>query len=172
MKMIKRPLKSVGTGGSPDQHNEQGSVLVYALIVITFLSGLAAYLQTMSDPMIFQTKATQQILSTEYLADSLENIIPELCEGDSEFINTAGTTINRPLVAKLVDKYSSIYLYRSSERLIGTAKLESSVTESNFDEPQWTQGSATVTVSGDVNYNIQYFNVIKVTENVMLHIKK
>lgn len=158
MKMIKRPLKSVGTESSLHQH-EQGSVLVYALIVITFLSGLAAYLQTMSDPMIFQTKDTQQILSTDYLADSMENILSELCEKDTDFSGSKAPTAGKKLLATTINKYNTVRLFRTSTVLIGEGIRDGEAKEDDVSVSEnWTTFNVTQ------NYSIQYFNTIKVTK--------
>lgn len=151
--MIKCTLKS--KDGNPCRH-EQGSVLVYALIVITFLSGLAVYLQTMSDPMIFQTKDTQQILSTEFLADSMENILSELCEKDTDFSGSKASTAGKKLLAYTINKYNTIRLFRSSTILIGEARIDGTVKESDVSvQDNWT-AFATKQI-----YHVQYFNTIK-----------
>ena len=170
MSRIKSTLKPLGVNGRAE-HQEQGSVLIYALMIITFLSGLAAYLQTMSDPMIFQTKDSQQILSTEYLADSLENIIPELCEGDGDFAKADPNSVNRDLVAKVVNKYPSIYIYRKQDLLIGEAKIKSDATQSCFEDPFVSADGAVVT-RGKVEYSVQYFNTVKATKEITLIIEK
>ena len=160
--MIKRPLKSVGTESSLHQH-EQGSVLVYALIVITFLSGLAAYLQTMSDPMIFQTKDTQQILSTDYLADSMENILSELCEKDTDFSGSKAPTDGKRLLATTINKYNSIRLFRTSSVLIGEATKNSNVSKDEVSPNEtWTSFST------NAEYYIQYFNTPKISKKISI----
>ncbi len=62
-------MKSITTNCS-----EQGGIILYALLVVTFLSGLAAYLSTVSSPVLYQLTDTKRILSTEYLNDSAAEV--------------------------------------------------------------------------------------------------
>lgn len=53
--------------------NEQGNILLYAVIAVTFLAGLGMYLQKMSDPLLFQTNDTKRLLTEEYLVQRSVN---------------------------------------------------------------------------------------------------
>lgn len=160
--MIKHTSKSFSQATLPAERNEQGSVLVYALIVITFLSGLAAYLQTMSDPKIFQTKDTQQILSTEYLADSMENILSELCEKDTDFSGSAAATDGQKLLAKAINKYSTIHLFKTDTIFIGEATRDGLIKESEISTDDW------VVFSTNANYYIQYYNSPRIKKSIAI----
>lgn len=54
--------------------SEQGGIILYALVVVSFLSGLAAYLSAVSSPILYQLTDTKRILSTEYLNDSTAEV--------------------------------------------------------------------------------------------------
>ena len=62
--------------------NEQGNILLYAVIAVTFMAGLGLYLQKMSDPLLFQTNDTKRLLTEEYLVSSSSLLLSEVIYND------------------------------------------------------------------------------------------
>ena len=110
--------------------NEQGNILLYAVIAITFLAGLGMYLQKMSDPMLFQTNDTKKLLTAEYLTSSSSFLLSEIVYNDPKFPKYGGTSIGdtgaqfREKFAEIVNRYKYIYLFNSKDSVLASITRE------------------------------------------------
>lgn len=124
--------------------NEQGNILLYAVIAVTFLAGLGMYLQKMSDPMLFQTNDTKKLLTAEYLTSSSSRLLSEIIYNDQQFPKYGGTSIGdaeaqfREKFAKIVNRYKSIYLFTNKNSLLASitrkGDFEANQVNTNQDE--------------------------------------
>lgn len=161
----------MGNNYTYSNKKEQGSILVYALVIITFMSGLAAYLQTMSDPMIYESSDTRQILSNEYLASSTSNILSELCQNDPIFKNANVTTLEKSDISDLLNKYKTIQLYRTKTLYIGQSDRKSLIDADNI-AAEWLDSNNRYVFTGNVNYYIQHYSTIKASHIFRINIQK
>jgi len=116
---------------------EQGSILVYALLVITFLSGLAAYLSAISSPIIFEMTDTQKLLQVDLLNDSARNIYSTaVCQKLNNIkynlsTTTANTVLNKHKNIKFKKNNDTIYEFTltSSSSTIAYPNVISTITD-------------------------------------------
>lgn len=99
--------------------SEQGGIILYALLVVSFLSGLAAYLSAVSTPVLYQLTDTKRILSTEYLKDSTAEVFR---------IVTCPTFRNDPENAVDTLKYYKYFIFKTND---STKKITASVSYIN-----------------------------------------
>ena len=89
--------------------NEQGNILLYAVIAVTFLAGLGMYLQKMSDPLLFQTNDTKRLLSEVIYSDQY---LPQ-CNNDT-------SAKFRTEFVKTMNRYKYIYLFSNKTSLLSS----------------------------------------------------
>ena len=101
--------------------NEQGNILLYAVIAIVFLAGLGMYLQKMSDPMLFQTNDTKRLLAEEYLVSSSSLLLSEVIYNDLHFTQCDDTDAKfRTKFAQTINRYKYIYLFSNKTSLLSS----------------------------------------------------
>lgn len=102
--------------------NEQGNILLYAVIAVTFLAGLGMYLQKMSDPLLFQTNATKRLLTEEYLVSSSSLLLSEVIYNDQYLpqCNNDTSAKFRTEFAKTMNRYKYIYLFSNKTSLLSS----------------------------------------------------
>ena len=101
--------------------NEQGNILLYAVIAVTFISGLGMYLQKMSDPMLFQTNDTKRLLTEEYLVSSSSLLLSEVIYNDQYLPQCNDTSAKfRTEFAKTMNRYKYIYLFSNKTSLLSS----------------------------------------------------
>lgn len=93
-------------------NHEKGSILVYALLVITFLSGLAAYLSAISSPVIFEMTDTQKLLQTDLLNDSARNIYSTIV---CQKLYNIKDNLQTSTANDVLSKYNNIKLKKEEE---------------------------------------------------------
>lgn len=122
--------------------NEQGNILLYAVIAITFLAGLSMYLQKMSDPMLFQTNDTKKLLTTEYLTSSSSLLLSEIIYNDPKFPQYGGTFIGdtgkqfREKFAVIANRYKYIYLFNNKNSLLASITRDGNLEPSQVNPDQ------------------------------------
>lgn len=91
---------------------EKGNILLYAVIVITFLTGLTVYLKEISSPVFFQSSDTKQLIQIDSIAESASNIFIfaidsdlDLCQKIKDIPLTSATSNT---FKNYLDKYSTI----------------------------------------------------------------
>lgn len=113
---------------------QRGGILVYALIAIAFLGGLASYLQTMSDARLYQSDDLQKLLISDYVAESTKRTVLKAIEDDLD------GNYSHTRVLTTVNKYAgkTVYLFRDDTHALGYFKLhavtDNNVTVVNSDE--------------------------------------
>lgn len=102
--------------------NEQGNILLYAVIAVTFLAGLGMYLQKMSDPLLFQTNDTKRLLAEEYLVSSSSLLLSEVIYNDQYLpqCNNDTSAKFRTEFAKTMNRYKYIYLFSNKTSLLSS----------------------------------------------------
>lgn len=102
--------------------NEQGSILLYTVITVTFMAGLGLYLQKMSDPMLFQTNDTKRLLTEEYLVSSSSLLLSEIIYNDQYLpqCNNDTSAKFRTEFAKTMNRYKYIYLFSNKTSLLSS----------------------------------------------------
>lgn len=103
--------------------NEQGNILLYAVIAVTFLAGLGMYLQKMSDPLLFQTNDTKRLLTEEYLVSSSSLLLSEVVYNDQYLPQCNDTSAKfkfRTEFAKTMNRYKYIYLFSNKTSLLSS----------------------------------------------------
>ena len=105
---------------------DRGGILLFAVIAIAFLSGLAAYIQAMSDPALIHTADTKQILTEDNLTDSMGIILSELTYNDDSIPKVRITDITDPdafvsLLTSAANKFKLVYLFSNDSSLLTTA---------------------------------------------------
>ena len=102
--------------------NEQGNILLYAVIAVTFLAGLGMYLQKMSDPLLFQTNDTKRLLTEEYLVSSSLLLLSEVIYSDQYLpqCNNDTSAKFRTEFVKTMNRYKYIYLFSNKTSLLSS----------------------------------------------------
>lgn len=122
--------------------NEQGNILLYAVIAITFLAGLSMYLQKMSDPMLFQTNDTKKLLTAEYLTSSSSMLLSEIAYNDSAFPKCSGTCISssgdefKNSFTKIINRYQHIYIFSNKDSLLASVTRDGDFTKEQINPGQ------------------------------------
>ena len=95
---------------------EQGSILIYAAIVITFLAGLAGYLRSISSPAIFDSNGTRKLLQTSYTISSIKNIFSTVaCKNiQSSLVATSDPNDSSPIL----NHYTYFEIIHTSNKII------------------------------------------------------
>lgn len=120
--------------------NEQGNILLYAVIAVTFLAELGMYLQKMSDPMLFQTNDTKRLLTEEYLVSSSSLLLSEVIYSDQYLpqCNNDTSAKFRAEFVKTMNRYKYIYLFSNKTSLLSSiARVGTfSATQINLDQAE------------------------------------
>lgn len=120
--------------------NEQGNILLYAVIAVTFMAGLGLYLQKMSDPMLFQTNDTKRLLTEEYLVSSSSLLLSEVIYNDQYLpqCNNDTSAKFRTEFAKTMNRYKYIYLFSNKTSLLSSITRVGtfSATQVNLDQTE------------------------------------
>lgn len=148
---------------------ERGGILLYIIICVTFLSGLAAYLQAMSSPVLFQTKDSQQIVADEYLTESFATLLSkqaydsqDMPKYSTEILNNSSTGINEEFLStltKILNRQKTVYLFLKKDILFAVATRKSgdigqtSVNLRNFRTDPFSLDTET-----NIDYNIHPYN--------------
>ena len=139
--------------------NEQGNILLYAVIAVTFLAGLGMYLQKMSDPMMFQTNDTKKILTAEYLTNSFSLLLSEVAYTDPEFkkYSTACITPSennlKENFATIINRYKNIYLFNSKNSLLASISRDGNFTK---EQVNLNQNDSQICTNKHINATQKY----------------
>lgn len=107
---------------------ERGSILVYALLVITFLAGLASYLNAISSPVLFQMTDTQRILRTDYLNDSTSEIFTAVV------CSKVSNTLEQSAIPQTIKPYKTTILKIDNENSYTiTTSINGTVSSKSID---------------------------------------
>lgn len=152
--------------------NDQGNILLYAVIAITFLAGLGMYLQKMSDPMLFQTNDTKRLLTEEYLVSSSSLLLSEVIYNDQYFphCDDADTKF-RTKFAQTINRYKYIYLFSNKTSLLSSITRVGtfSATQANPDQTE-NDICANSNVYAKQEYTIRPYIGKSVTKKVDINI--
>ena len=125
----------------PKIRTEHGNILLWAVMGITFLSGMAAWLQAMSDPALFQSDDTRMILNIGYTQASAENVWATLIQKDPDYpIDEKDGQAFRTKIAEIIGRYRTVNLNDAQGQPFASVRCENSVTPNAIspDEPAET----------------------------------
>lgn len=136
---------------------EQGSILLYAAITITFLAGLAGYLRATSSPSIFNSSDTKKLLNSDYTNESFGNIFSAITCKDLQ--NSLVATSSTSQVTSVIKKYKSTSIALNSKIYLSNTSTPSNI------RITYPHGVATFNIT--INNNIQINN--KSLTNKQIH---
>lgn len=122
----------------PKVRTEHGNILLWAVMGITFLSGMATWLQAMSDPALFQSDDTRVILNIGYTQASAENVWASLIQNDSNYpSDEKDGQVFRTKIADIIGRYKTVNLNDAQGQPFASVRCENSVTPKAIspDEP-------------------------------------
>lgn len=148
---------------------DHGGILLFAVIAIAFLSGLAAYIQAMSDPALLHTSDTKQIITEDNLTDSMGIILSELTYNDDSIPKVQITDITDPdafvgLLTSAANKFKLIYLFSNDSSLLTSATKVAPIDDIDIE-------TGNDTATGTFHYTIKTpYNELK-NKDIKLYIK-
>ena len=158
-------------------NNESGNILLYAVIVIIFMSGLSLYLHKMSDPLLYKSNDTQTILASDYLSDSMSTLIsnviynnPDIPKQATDF-SGANTSSFLATFVETTNKYNSIYLFSDQTHLIASAKRENNLSLDSINYDDSLLEMAIVRISATLTYTIKSYQTKPKKENINISIR-
>lgn len=113
--------------------SDRGNILLYSVLVITFLSGLAAYLQTTATPSVSASSNSKEFLAQSYLTESIGNIYGVLaCQTPSikKTKSSIASTLNKYIAIRI---YSPINNSYDNVSLIGSSAVYKYISTNDFD---------------------------------------
>ena len=116
-----------------NNRSNRGSILLYSVLAITFLSGLAAYLQTTANSTIPTSLNSKEFLEQSYLTESIGNIYGVLaCQTPSikKTKNSIASTLNKYIAIRI---YSPINNSDNNVSLIGSSAVYKYISTNDFD---------------------------------------
>ena len=158
-------------------NNESGNILLYAVIAITFISGLSLYIQKMSDPILYQNNDTQEILASDYLTDSMSTLVsnviynnPNIPKQATDFsgINTSNFLAT---FVEITNQYNNIYLFSDQTHLIASMKRENNLSFSSVDYDDSQLDMAIVRVFAPLTYTIKSYQTNPVKKEISISIR-
>lgn len=104
---------------------EQGNILIYAAIVITFLAGLAGYLRAVSSPNIFNPSDTKNILNSDYINESFGNIFSVVTCKDLQSNLVIAPSVNK--ATSIIKKYKLISIISNNKTYLSNISIPENI---------------------------------------------